>query len=131
MPDQLGSAARRGVAVDRAAHAHPCEGRRETDGDGWGERGTGGHVGQPARMPRVNFFLFLAKFNTYFKFDLILKIFSKLVRLAPPLYMAGQVNSTPSYMAAESRCHLAWHLQGPADVAGYVAKCTPPPIMAG
>jgi len=42
VPDQLGSAARRDVAVDRAAH--PCEGRRETDGegDGWGGRGTGG-----------------------------------------------------------------------------------------
>jgi hypothetical protein len=52
VPDQLGSAARRDVAVDRAAH--PCEGRRETDGDGWGGRGTGGDtVGQPARMPRV------------------------------------------------------------------------------
>jgi hypothetical protein len=48
---QLSGAARRGVAVERAAH--PCEGRRGMGRTG-GERGRGtGSAGQTATVPRV------------------------------------------------------------------------------
>jgi hypothetical protein len=42
----------------------------------------------------------------------------------------GPNKQYPPCMAAGYSYHVACSSQRPTDVAGYVAKCTPPPIMA-